>query len=153
MFKNWEAICQIPDTHVMWALALLDMGSDLGRKFVERFPEYFTEEKQGGPIPLSVLRQEANKGATAQGYADKYYDDLASDGACAKFDIPIQAFRGPQDYPESRREPLPAELAHLADVAGIGHIAEWGGKKVVVVENGMPEFIFVAPAELIALDR
>ena len=153
MFKNWQAICQIPDTHVMWALALLKMDSDLGRKFVERFPEYFTQEKQAGPIPLSVLRQEANKGATAQGYANQYYDDLASDGACSKFNIPFQAFRCSKDYPESSREPLPAELVHLEDVEGIGHISEWGGKKVVVVENGMPEYIIVAPAELIALDR
>ena len=66
MHKNWKVICQIPDTHVMWALALLDMDSDLGRTFVGRFPEYFTQEEQAGPVPLSVLRQEAAENAVHQ---------------------------------------------------------------------------------------
>ena len=153
MFKNWKAICEITDAHVMWALAMLDLRSDLGRKFVKRFPEYFTKKKSKGPIPLSVLRQVAQKDAIAAYGPDfgDYSDNLQSVGTCAKYNIPTQPFsgsRGGYGY-----EPLPAELAHLKDAKGIGQIAEWGGKKFVVVDNGMPEFIYLAPAELIAVDR
>lgn len=152
MYKDWKAICQVPDTHFMWALALLDTSTDFGRQVVERFPEYFTQEEQAGPVPLSVLRQDANRGATEDDGPNQRYDDLVSDGACDRFDIPTQGFSGPEDY-RSGRSSLPPELAHLVGVKGIGFVAEWGDKKVVVVENGMPEYIFVAPAERIALDR
>ena len=98
-----------------------------------------------------MLRLEANKEAAKDGYPE-FYDDLASDGACKKFDIPVRWFAGPASRDVRAKEPLPPELVHLVDVKGIGHITEWGGKKVVVVENGLPDFICVAPAERIALD-
>ncbi len=150
MYKNWKAICQIPDGHVMWALALLDMYSDIGRKFVERFPEYFTHEKQEGPIPLSVLRRKANEVAGKKGFPAES-DALVSDEACAYFNIPVQVFNGPRGT-DPQREPLPAEFAHLIEAEGIGHTAEWGCRMVVLVENGFPDYASFAPAELIALD-
>lgn len=152
MFKNWKMISGVSDPGTMWALVLLDIDSEMGRKLIERSPEYFTADKQADPVPVSMLRREANAGSASHGYSP-YHDDLASEGACSRHNIPTRIFGGSGMHAQSGREPLPAELSVLNEVQGIGHVVEWRGGKIVVVENGLPEYIIIAPAELIAFDR
>ncbi len=149
MFKDWKKICQVPDTHFMWALALLDTNTDFGRQVVERFPEYFTQEEETGPVPLSVLRMEAEENAARQG-GTCGSDHLTTYDAIPSW-MPTLYFAegGPLNhYPEAK--PVPSELKKIQDV---GTVCEWEGKKLVLVEwldDGQWWFV---PAELIAVDR
>ncbi len=58
-YRNWPAISQIDDHRMRLAFALLDLSSEFGQQFAERFGEYFTQENTGGPVPLSVIRARA----------------------------------------------------------------------------------------------
>ena len=58
-FKNWSEICKIEDWNLRAALTRVDMSSDAGHKLQRAFPECFTDVNQPGPIPLSVLKDEA----------------------------------------------------------------------------------------------
>jgi hypothetical protein len=149
MYKNWKAICQIPDTHVMWALALLDMDSDLGRKFVERFPEYFTQDEQAGPYPLSLMRVAAQKEGRRQG-SDHGEQNIISYDAVPN-GIPTQGFdkygRSVANFDGPK---LPAEISPNARQ---GEIVTWEGKQFVVLENNEScEELWLAPAELVHVD-
>ena len=161
MNKNWKAICGIPDTHMMWAVALIATESDFGSMIMMRLPEFFTEETQQGPYPLSILREDAERAAIAQCCEPDrgpYTNELYSYGTCAKFDIPTKLFRcrGSTmiDENDPKCSPLPADLHMLVkNLEGIGHIITWKEKDVVVVENCPGEFIVVAPAEMIDTAR
>ena len=150
MYKNWKAICQIPDTHVMWALALLNMDSDLGRRFMERFPEYFTQEEQAGPYPLSVLRMEAEENAARQGCPGMGANHLTTYDAIPS-SMPILYFAEDdalKRYAEAK--PLPPELRH-ADVVGTTYV--WEDKEIVLIQYLDDRQWWFVPAELIAVDR
>lgn len=160
MYKNWRAICQITDTHFMWALALLDLTNNFGQMVAERFPEYFSTEKQMGPIPLSVLFILAKKHGKEQGVDtdclvshDKYWSK--------KFDIPIISFSTCED--NGFNDPmLPTEINSQIEALGrraeVGDIFSWEGKKLVLLENnddkrGSCFLMHFAPAEIIAVDK
>ena len=149
MHKNWKVICQIPDTHVMWALALLDMDSDLGRKFVERFSEYFTQEEQAGPYPLSLMRAAAQKEGRQKG--SKHGDEFIVSYNAVPKGIPVQAFDKHGMSVEGLRIPkLPAEISPHARQ---GEIVTWKGKHFVVLENiEHYDELYIAPAELVHVD-
>lgn len=149
MNKNWKAICQIPDAHVMWALALLDMDTDLGRKFVERFPEYFTEVQQAGPYPLSLMRAAAQEEGHRQG-SEHGGDHIVSYDAVPE-GIPVQTFdKYGRNIANLDGPKLPAEISPHAVQ---GQIVTWQGKQFVVLENNDScEEMSIAPAELIHVD-
>jgi hypothetical protein len=152
MYKNWKAICQITDTHFMWALALLDLATDLGRMVVERFPEFFSNEQQAGPIPWSVLITKAKGKANkdCQYPEDNMYScEVIPDG------WPVFKF-GDEDtivgYPELGFEPVPEELKNATKV---GSTYTWGEKQIILIEFAQvkgDEWHFV-PAELIVVDK
>lgn len=150
MFKNWKAICQIPDNHVMWALALLDLNAEIGRKFVERFPEYFTENEQPGPYPLSLIREAGHENGRRQ-EARHGEDTPVSFDAVPEW-IPVQTFDKFGNNVASLNGPkLPDEINHDAEQ---GEVVTWEGKQFVVLENNENcEELSIAPAELIAVDR
>lgn len=54
-YKNWPEICQIPDRRFRLAIAQLDLESEFGQKIAKALPEYVTDEKIRGPVPLTVL--------------------------------------------------------------------------------------------------
>lgn len=149
MFKNWTAICQIPDTHVMWALALLNLDSDLGRMFVERFPEYFTHEEQTGPYPLSLMRAAAQEEGRQQDN-DRGEEYIVSFSAVPK-GIPVQTFdKFGRSIAGFKGPKLPVEISPDAVQ---GDIVTWGGKRFVVLENNEGcEELSIAPAELVYVD-
>lgn len=149
MNKNWKAICEIKDTHFMWAIALLDLATDFGQMVARRFPEYFTDEPQQGPIPLSVLRRNASKSREVSNKPEEF---LVTCEALPK-DWPVMWF-GDDDTMKaySQFDRIPEALSKADKV---GEVYEWQGKKVVLVERGFvqgEEWFFV-PAELIAVDR
>ena len=150
MNKNWKEISQISDTRVRWELVMLNMDSDLGRKIVERLPEYFTHEKQAGPYPLSLMRAMAQKEGHRQGNDDgeRYivsYDAVPNG-------IPVQTFdKYGKNVAILDGPKLPAEISPHAQQ---GEIVTWEGKKFVVLENNEScEELSIAPAELVAADR
>ncbi len=150
MYKNWKAICQITDTHFMWALALLNLATDLGRMVVERFPEYFSNEQQAGPIPLSVLIKKAQE---AESYNNQFGPGdwhLVEYGAIPSH-WPILTF---SDGYDSSCQPIPDCLKSASECNDIGKIYEWEGKKIVLVDAyiDLGTWSFV-PAELIAVDK
>lgn len=61
MYKNWKAICEIRNHHLM-RLMLTANETELG-KLAHGFPELFLGEKpeQPGPFPLSFLRKAADE--------------------------------------------------------------------------------------------
>ena len=162
-YKNWKAICAVPDTHFMWALALLDLTTDFGQGTAERFPEYFTEEKQEcWPVPMSVLRMEANVAYIKSGdfpFGD--HDDGTTDNIVSRGDeiggvvnqLPLIKFALSdviKRYPDLGFSIVPEELESATDV---GMVYRWKGKDMVLLENmGDGEWIFT-PAECIALDK
>jgi hypothetical protein len=163
MHKNWKVICGITDTHLMWAMALLDLESAIGRRIVAQLPEYFTEEEQQGPIPLSAIRLLAERDAMEQG-ANPPYDCLTCFNKYwgDKFDIPIMSFKTDPDSVFEDLPLLPPEIQNQIDQLGrrpeVGEIFEWEGKKLVLMENNDSERgscfnMDFAPAELIAVEK
>ncbi len=148
--KNWKAICKIPDTHFMWMVALLDIATDFGQNMAKRFPEYFTEEKQDGPIPMSVLRMEAweavGRATDALVFRLNGIEGVVHQLPLIKFAMPDVIER----YPDLGFSVVPEELESATDV---GMVYKWKGKDIVLLENvGDGEWIFT-PAECIALDK
>lgn len=133
MFKNWERICKIEDTHFMWAMALLDLASEFGRNVASRFPEYFLEkqdEQQKYPIPLSVIRK-ASEREIKESRSDNI-DALVSFCKYWDFDIPIISFSTEEDngfddpmLPREVRE----QVGKLCRRAVPGDIFIWEKKK------------------------
>ena len=155
MHKNWNAISQIPDTHVMWALALLDMDSDLGRKFVERFPEYFTTEESAWPVPLSVLVERAKQ------YTLREYGAVRADAGERLWShdgimpwMPVRVFAKGQGLIDfGKIEGVRPVSKELEGMQKVGASCFWEGKQWTLVEYYEDEVWAFVPAELIAADR
>lgn len=146
MYKNWKAICQITDTHFMWALALLDLATDFGRMVAERFPEYFSSEQQAGPIPLSIIKMRACQ--NTQREVGKAYDDYpVTYHALDEFDVPIIEFW------DQGENPLPHELEELIKGKKQGDTIIWKGKRITLIEDNPECGTYFIPAELIAVDK
>ncbi|KKP67064.1 MAG: hypothetical protein UR66_C0002G0094 [Candidatus Moranbacteria bacterium GW2011_GWE1_35_17] len=146
MYKNWKAICQITDTHFIWALALLDLTTDFGCMVAERFPEYFSNEQQLGPIPWSIIKQKAieNNGEFA---------DLApvTWGAFKEYDIPLIKFDGSGECPHI------SEIENwLGESHSQGDVMDWKGKQLCLVEDSWTDgndWAYFAPVKLIVFDK
>ncbi len=152
MYKNWKAICKIEDTQFMLAFALLNLETEFGKTACERFPEYFSDEEQLGPVPLSALK------ATAWENNDDGHEEpekyLISYRAIPE-DWPIINF-GDADtlngYRNSGFQLIPEELK---EACSFGKIYKWGEKELVLMELNYTEgeeWWFV-PAELVDVDK
>ncbi|MBI4993029.1 MAG: hypothetical protein HZC26_02750 [Candidatus Magasanikbacteria bacterium] len=135
-----KAIRKVPDTHFMWALALLDLATDFGQSVVERFPEYFTEEQRDGLVPWSVLRKWAREHGSGPGSRRCAHNFLHQHGAIDHFNLPVLWFVHQADEYEKWREKSHGHNVHLttdeiARVQTVGEVAEWQGKKIVLVET------------------
>jgi len=155
MYKNWKGICQIADTHFMWALALLDLATDLGRMVAERFPEYFSNEQQAGPFPLSVFFEKA-RSEKGEGFSEEY---IVSNGTVAKFNIPLIEFGVDERGADENNLPLlPLEIdfekIRSDNNENAGLKIEWKGKQLVMLEyNEHIGSVSFAPTELIIVDK
>jgi hypothetical protein len=156
MFKNWKAICEILDPHFMWAIALLNLTTDFGQMVASRFPEYFTDKEQQGPIPMSVLVEKAIENERDCAFSAEY---IVSCGAPSHFNIPIIEFAIDEQAQHDYDVPLlPVEISRddirSDDNDRMGHVVEWRGKKLVLLEyNVHTGLISFAPAECIAVDK
>ncbi len=149
MYKNWKAICEVKDNHMMWALALLDLTSDLGRRFVEQLPEFFSQEETAGPYPLSLMREAAQENGRKQGTDNGANYIVSHDGVPGH--IPVKMFDKFGKNVASLNGPkLPDEISPDARA---GETVTWEGKQFVVLENNDScEELAIAPAELIFVD-
>jgi len=166
MNKDWLSICEVSDPNFRMALALLDLKSSFGRYVMEAMPDYFTDQESLGPVPLSVLRRVAHDNAlkneggvwdpldVSHDRTGEYWNGLVVDGACAHFNIPVRTLCGP-DAPEGNSwETMPKEFEYLHYVAkGIGYIMMFEGTSHIMVENALPDYFCLAPAEYIAIDK
>ena len=91
LFKNWQAICQVKDPYIMRALAWIDLESVYAEKLAKGFPECFIDHDVDGAIPLSVLREYADKEALRE-EGHPAHDMLESYGAIKHFNIPFVEF-------------------------------------------------------------
>jgi hypothetical protein len=155
MFKNWKAICEILDTHFMWAIALLDLATDFGQLVASRFPEYFTDEQQAGPIPMSVLFRQAAENYAA-GIGEFTEEFIVSQKAAEKFNIPIIAFGiDPEASNGFDVQLLPIEIEKEAlEHRKTGDTLTWRDKKITLLEyNEHIGIFYFAPAECIDVNR
>lgn len=151
MNRNWNEISKISDRHLMWALAMLDRNSDLGKRVAEQLPEYFTDGEETGPVPLSVMRLEAQRrGAEQDGtHCDElivHYGGVPSHIPVQTFDVYGNGLVGGNFKPDK----LPSEISPTAKQ---GDVVTWGSKRFVVLEhNEAIEEMTIAPAELVIID-
>lgn len=156
MFKNWKAICGIEDAFFMWAIALLDLATDFGQMVASRFPEYFTDKEQQGPVPWSVLRMTAEKNAAQTNGGQpcnaanhlECYNAIPESMPILHFAVDEYALDHGATYP-------PPDLDAALDEADVvGKIYYCGGKAIILVDSigNCGEWYFV-PAECIALDK
>lgn len=151
MYRNWKVICKTPNTHLMWALATIDLDSVLGQRLVAQLPEYFTTQRQAGPVPLSIMRASARVEGRYQGNMEHGADYIVSFDAVPE-GIPTQGFdTSGKNSGEANLPPLPTGINPKAKQ---GDIVVWEGNQCVVLENnhGCRE-LYIAPAELVAIDR
>jgi len=150
VFKNWPAICAIQDKFVKWALAMLNLHSDVGKRFAEQLPEYFTTDEVFGSVPLSVIRKQAHENAVHCGDDGSGEEHPCSYGAIPIW-IPVFTFDKFGRKQVSCDAPnLPSEISPDAEQ---GEVVTWEGKKFVVLENNEScEELHIAPAELIDVD-
>ena len=147
LFKNWSEICKVKDPHVLAALAWTDLNSDFARKLAAGFPECFSDYEVGGAVPLSVLREYADREALLQG-GHSAYDMLESYGATEHFNIPTVEFT--TDPYDSLLNPPPLLPAEIDKDAAVGTIIQYQGKSYVVVENNKNpgvNMMILAPAD------
>lgn len=164
-YKNWKAICDVPDTDFRCALAMLCLATDFGQSVVERLPEYFTEEQQIGPIPLSALWLFVKRNNSWQRFAlflggsvnSPNYMYPVKHGAIDHFGLPCVCFVGRESTFEELKDKKMYAGRIVLDVGTLFYSSvfktiEYQGKKWVAVEVTGSEAWFV-PAECIALDK
>ena len=161
-FKNWKAICEIPDPLFRMAIALTDLTTDFGQMVATRLREYFsTAPLEPGPVPLSIIKKTAE-----MRYMEDHKDDRDADISRA-FDF-CDSYRGiPDRIPkiefghdgeaaaEWRCEVIPSEYFEVVKKFRIGDTFQWKDKTLMVMENNMSPnvgTIISVPAELILVD-
>lgn len=148
MFKNWKAICLVADKYFMQALALLDLTTSFGQTIVERLPEFFTDEQQIGPIPLSVIKMRARQ-ITQRLFGEEFDEYPVTYGVLREYHIPVIEFWDQSD------NPTPPEIKFFTKKASQGDSIEWQGKKMVLLEKNSDcgSGRYFALAEFIAVDK
>lgn len=153
MFKNWKAICEVSDPALRFLLATTEHAHTLSG-LQAGFPSCFSEVKQSGPIPLSVVRTWYRDRLTADQAAHKDVLVVPTD-ACRHFHIPLLIFGEPNGHP-----PVPEKyLEKFDDInlrAGfvesrVVAVIEHEGELCVVVDYIGQEFLALAPAKCFSL--
>jgi hypothetical protein len=157
MYKNWQAISNIPDIHFRWAMALLELGSDFGGQIAKQLPAYFSDQKLEGPIPLSAIILKARNEKTDEDFFSEEF--IVSNGVAAKFDITLiefgvdEASAAGADFPLLPPE-ISLENIRCSINSKMGLRIVWDGKELVMLEyNENIGTVSFAPAELIAVDK
>jgi len=164
LHKNWPEICQAlrlgkPDPAIVWANALARPASRGGRRLAWTFQEFWSFREVHGPVPWSLLQQEAERGGQEQD-SPNGKQMMVLFGAIEKFNLPYQEFFMPPvaDYMMRRyvdngtAEVLPDSIPEQIDV---GKTVEWRGAEWIVVENRYgfgDDNLCIVPAECIAMD-
>lgn len=154
MHKNWKEICKMGsvDWCLMMALAHADPKTPLGRRLKKAFPKCFSAKKKTGPIPLSVLKDYAERNPEHyEGDSAKcVLAGLAIESSNSDFHIPYIRFslteENATEYPG-----FPLLPSEISKNSRIGDTVEFKQKKYVVVEHACRE-ICLAPVECIHVD-
>lgn len=152
-FKDWHEICRIDDWNLRMALARVDMASDMGHKLQRAFPECFTDTETQGPIPLSVLKEEASR-RSQEDYRASHYRwwvdlDIAKD-----YNIPFTRIYVLDDEGQGNRKGLPQlRDEDITDgMVDFGEIVTYKRQKYLVIEdNG--DTVCLSPVECFDLSK
>jgi len=149
VYRNWKAIYEIPNKQLMLAMVSVDLDLNLGKRLIKQLPEYFTEEEQFAPVPLSLMKAKAKENGLLVGIT--YGEDLIVMYDAVPENIIVWGFDKSGDNFLGNDHPLlPKEIN--PDITQ-GKIVIWENKKFVVLENNIGgEEIYLAPAELVAVD-
>ncbi|MBC8464792.1 MAG: hypothetical protein H8D63_00230 [Parcubacteria group bacterium] len=177
--KNWKKICEIEDPHFRTALALLDMNSEFAlgvinsRLFGDYFePEMVRDEKNGYPVPLSILFTLARADAIIRDGGDAGDTDklICYDHLWEKADIHLPliwfARTADSDWGDGEIPLLPKEIKKQVEIkygeeiwqrteeVSPGTVFTWEKKEVVLLEDhrGCGYMVFV-PGDCIAVDK
>ena len=147
MNKNWKAIATIPCKYLKWSISLLEISSDFGQKMIRQMPEYFTEEAQPGPYPLSLMKRVANEYAGFEFESDQA---LILHHACPDWMPTFRFFTDNEDINDIG-EPLPEGIDPDAKV---GATVYWEGNPFIVIESDRLSCnVFgITPAEFVDVD-
>lgn len=154
MYKKWNEIAGIQDTHVRKAFALLDLDTEAGQALAKTIPAYFSQEpdKPGEPsqaCPLTLLKELNAPRALAQGFGlgDARY--IGSFGLLEELGIPVIQFSPDGMWEKKGLMKPPPELDAYFEASeehrSFGHAFTWEDKRYVVVDAVWPNTIYIAP--------
>ncbi|MDO8593979.1 MAG: hypothetical protein Q7R93_00495 [bacterium] len=153
MYKNWKEICKMGpvDWCLMMALAHADMKTPTGRRLKEAFPKCFSLKKRRGPVPLSLLQEEAVKSNKEQmsGYDEAPEEAIASLEVLEKFEIPYKRFSTTRENFVDYGYPLIPE--EIAEKCNFKSVVTFEGREYLVIEHILDEACLV-PAECVWVD-
>lgn len=151
MHKNWKQICKLGsvDWCLMMALAHVDVKTPTGRRLMKAFPKCFSAKKEVGPIPLSVLKDYAEKNPENYSGPEQAIASLVFEDTLSPYQLPFirlaatDAIRKQYGFPL-----LPKEIS---SGSRIGDKVRFQGEEYIVVENCAAE-ICLTPASCIHVD-
>ena len=152
MNKNWKQICKISsvDWCLMMALAHADPKTPTGRRLQKAFPKCFSWKRRRGPVPLSLLQEEAIKNNEEQrGGYDAPEVAIASLEVLEKFGIPHKRFSATRENAIQYGFPLIPE--EIVEKCKFKSVVTFQGQQYIVIEHIADEVCLV-PAECVHVD-
>ncbi len=119
-------------------IARTDPNSELGRRFVAAFPEYYSEAETSGPFPLSFLQEEARRDGSEEEPDRSCFLEL--NGTLSKYHVPfIMVSVGEGDRYENHITDEEAEAMGIEDITDLGldfgKIIKYHGQDYFVAET------------------
>ena len=150
MKRNWQKVCEVgrQNKFLMFALAFLNLRkpSAAEQLLLAAFPECFEGGDEGGPVPLSVIRETAAREAAQQSDPDAF--EMLSIYGCKPLGIPTMIFatttEGVKDYGYSR---APENWERR-----VGAKVEYQGETFGVICLQTDDTIDIVPFHLVAWD-
>lgn len=171
--KNWPAICEALrpeyvgpedarpcDPAVVWANALANPQSEYGRRLAAVFPEFWSDAEVQGPIPWSMLKEQAARGNSRDVSGldpndpedhNRLYDICLGLGYSLPFPTVSFACPGTDSWGNYIFPPLPQDFKGEKKV---GDMVTWRGSNWIVIQNNERGYgeISITPAKCIAMD-
>ncbi len=163
MYKNWPEICKIENQLLRMFVATLDITSDMADRFIAAFPEFFSQTKERGPIPLSVLMDHSQHVDACENPPRGYSERNISHKTISYYHIPTITYQG-YSYMRSMHGPPDLSLGELTPTdfprsRRFGRTFTWRGTELFIthaMNDGNdyydPDFVTCCPAECIFID-
>ncbi len=137
--KNWPEICRMMSRNKALAMALICVGEDKdSERLMEAFPECFSATVINGPVPISIIHNEAMR----LGYRAT---DLTHVLYCV-YNLPYVTYSN-LSRADGPFNPAPFKAMGIRE----GEVVEFNGKKWLVI-NVSGTTVSVCPLECFDLD-